>query len=69
MLGYQGFDRAFVLRWTSDGTAGRTTRFGNRGAISARGWFPPAANTALNQMADQLVKMIDEMIAKEMSNP
>ena len=67
MLGYQGFDRAFVLRWTSDGTADRTTRFGSRGAIAPRGWFPPAANNALNQMADQLVKMIDEIIAKEMS--
>ena len=69
MLGYQGFDRAFVLRWTSDGTADRTTRYGSRGAIAPRGWFPPAATNALNQMADQLVKMIDEMIAKEMSNP
>ena len=67
MLGYQGFDRSFVLRWTSDGTATRTTRFGNRGAISARRWFPTAANNALNQMADELVKMIDEIIAKEMS--
>jgi hypothetical protein len=69
MLGYQGFDRAFVLRWNSDGTSDRTTRFGNRGSISARGWFPSSANNALNQMADQLVKMIDEIIAKEMSNP
>lgn len=69
MLGYQGFDRAFVLRWTTDGTGTRATKYGNRGAISAMGWFSPAATNALNQMADQLVTMIDEMIAKEMSNP
>lgn len=68
-LGYIGFDRAFVLRFGSDGTKERKTRYGSRGAIAPRGWFPPAANNALNQMADQLVKMIDEMIAKEMSNP
>ena len=68
-LGYRGFDRAFVLRFDSDGTKVRKTRYGSRGAIAPRGWFPPAATNALNQMADQLVKMIDEMIAKEMSNP
>lgn len=68
MLGYQGFDRAFVLRWTSDGTADRTTRFGSRGSISPRGWFPPAANNALNRMSDELVKMIDNIIAKELGD-
>ena len=68
MLGYQGFDRAFVLRWNSDGTNDRTTKFGSRGAISPRGWFPPAATNALGRMADELVQMIDEIIAKEMGN-
>ena len=66
MLGYQGFDRSFVLRWTSDGTTTRTTKYGNRGAISPRGWFAPAATNALNQMSDELVAMIDKIIADEM---
>ena len=67
-LGYQGFDRAFVLRFDSDGTKERKTRYGSRGAISPRGWFPPAATNALNRMSDELVKMIDEIIAKEIGN-
>ena len=67
MESYQGFDRAFVLRWINSGTAQRTSRYGNRGSITARNWFGPAASSALGTAAENLDKLITELIAKELS--
>jgi len=67
MESYQGFDRVFVLRWISSGTAQRTSRNGNRGSIAARRWFGPTASQAIDQMSVKFVEMIDELIAEEMA--
>ena len=67
MLGYVGFDRAFVLRWLDGGTETRTTRYGNRGAISARNWFQNAGTQAFNNAAQNLESLIDELIQQELN--
>ena len=66
MLGYQGFDRVFVLRWLDGGTSGRMTKYGGRGAIGARPWFNSAATAAMNKAGEEFGKMIDKLIEKEM---
>ena len=66
MLGYVGFDRAFVLRWLDGGTGTRTTRYGNRGAIAARNWFQNAGTQAFNNAAQNLESLIDELIQEEL---
>lgn len=68
MLGYQGFDRVFVLRWLDGGTATRTTMYGNRGAISARPWFNAAAVPAMNRAGDTFAQLVDKLIAKELKS-
>ena len=67
MESYQGFDRIFVLRWISNGTAQRTSRYGNRGSITARRWFGPTASQALDQMSAKFVEMVEQLIVEEMS--
>ena len=68
MLGYQGFDRIFILRWLDGGTATRTTKYGNRGAISARPWFNAAAVPAMNRAGDTFAQLVDKLIAKELKS-
>ena len=68
MLGYQGFDRNFVLRWINDGTNVRTSRYGNRGAIAARPWFGNAATNAMNQADNEFSQLLDKLIEKEMQS-
>ena len=59
MMNYGPHDRGMVLRWVNSGTSGRTTRFGNRGAIAARNFFRGAAERALTQATDALSNLID----------
>ena len=66
MESYQGYDRIFVLRWVSSGTAQRTSRYGNRGSITARRWFGHTASQALDQMSAKFVEMVEQLIVEEM---
>ena len=59
MMHYGPHDRGMVLRWQNSGTSGRTTRFGNRGAIAALNWFKPRGQAALNKAVDNLANLID----------
>lgn len=68
MMGYAGYDRVFILRWLDGGTDTRTSRYGNRGAITARPWFNSAATTAMNKAADEFAKRLDKLIEKEMKS-
>lgn len=71
VMHYYGADRAFILRFLNAGTADREagTRGGrlggNRGAISARNFFSSSSHRAMQQAADQLTKLIDDMIKQE----
>ena len=59
MMHYGPSDRGMVLRWVNSGTSGRTTKYGNRGAIAARNWFEPRGQAALQKAADNLANLID----------
>lgn len=64
MHGYEGRARGMILRWVNQGNkANRTTRYGNRGAISARDFFEPLAGAALDVVAQHLAQIIDDEIA------
>lgn len=67
MMNYVGADRAFILRWLESGTATRTSRYGNRGAIAARNWFTPASDRAMNAAIDHFNTLLEELITKEMN--
>ena len=67
MMGYVGMDRGFILRWLESGTATRSSRYGNRGAIAARNWFTPATDRAMNAAIDQFNTLLEELITKEMN--
>jgi hypothetical protein len=71
LMSYQGASRAFVLRFINQGTEERTagTRggglSGNRGSIAARNFFSSSSHRAMQEAADQLTKLIDDMIKQE----
>ena len=67
MMGYVGMERSFILRWISSGTATRSSRYGNRGAIAARNWFAPATDRAMNAAIDQFNAMVEELITQELA--
>lgn len=73
VMHYQGADRAFVLRFLNAGTQQREagTRggrlSGNRGSIRARNFFADSSHRAMQQAADQLAKLIDDLIKQELS--
>ena len=67
MMGYVGMDRSFILRWLESGTATRSSRYGNRGAIAARNWFGPATDRAMNAAIDQFNAMVEELITQELA--
>ena len=62
LMSYQGSDRGFILRFLNAGTADRKSRYGNRGAISARNWFGPRSQAEMERAAQDLDKMIDDII-------
>jgi hypothetical protein len=62
MMSYQGKDRGMVLRWLSDGTTARDTRYGSRGSIAARNWFGPASQREMANMAEKLDAMINDIV-------
>lgn len=64
MHGYEGKAKGMVLRWVNSGVGDRTTRYGNRGSITARNFFGPLAGSALDVVSQHLAKMIEEEIAK-----
>lgn len=59
MMTYGPHDRGMVLRWQNSGTAERTSYGGNRGSITARHWFKPKGEAALQRAADNLANLID----------
>jgi hypothetical protein len=61
---YFGKDRAFILRFVSSGTAERKTRYGNRGSIAARNWFPNMAPREMELAAGNLAEVIEEELAE-----
>lgn len=73
VMHYQGADRAFVLRFLNAGTTDREagTRggrlSGNRGSIRARNFFADSSHRAMQQAADQLSHLIDDLIKQELS--
>lgn len=67
-MSYGPRDRGFVLRFQEAGTHPRTTKYGNRGAISATGRFNTAARANAEAVAISLVEKIDAKIEQLMSN-
>lgn len=65
LLTYDGPDRGFILRFLNAGTKGRTSRIGNRGSITARNFFANSSQKAMQQAAETLINLIDELIKKE----
>lgn len=59
---YWGSDRGFILRFNNAGTDARTSRYGNRGSIAARNWFPGASQYQLQQAAAIFCQMVDKEI-------
>lgn len=64
---YTGAARNFILRWIDTGTAPRTSRYGNRGAIQPRRWFNSASTAAMQTASTEFEQMIDALIAKELN--
>ena len=67
LLTYAGKDRAFILRFISQGTNSRRSSVGNRGHIAPRNFFASASEKALQEAAIQLDSLIEELIKKEMN--
>lgn len=65
MMGYQGSDRGFILRFINKGTEDRTTRYGNRGRIDGTDFFGPAAKAALEEAVPLLTKEFERIIAEQ----
>lgn len=61
---YYGKDRAFILRFISSGTKQRTTRFGNRGSITANHWFQDMAPHEIELAAENLAVVVNEELAE-----
>ena len=66
LLSYEGSDLSFVLRFLNAGTSTRNNGVRNTGAIGARGFFGRASHKALQDAAQQLTILIDQLIQKEM---
>jgi hypothetical protein len=62
---YQGKDRGFILRFINAGTVDRQTRYGNRGYLRARDWFGRISAWHMNTAANEVVKMVEEMLNAE----
>ena len=66
--GYMGSDRGFILRFVNGGTAQRSTRYGNRGAIRPRNWFGNNSQRAMDEAAAQFAQQIDNLIKQTIGN-
>ena len=66
--GYIAASRAFVLRFNNSGTAGRETRFGNRGAIRTRMVFETSASFQMEGAMNDISQMIEEIMSEEFNN-
>ena len=66
--GYMGKDRGFILRFVNSGTAERQTRYGRRGSITARNWFPNIGQRELEAAAERLAAEIDRELVRIMEN-
>ena len=62
---YQGKDRGFILRFQELGTADRSTRYGDRGHIRARGWFGRSSAFQMEAAATEVAQEIENMLASE----
>ena len=62
---YYGSDRGFILRFLQSGTVTRETRYGNRGAISQRGWFSHVAPWHMDQAANEVANAINEYVKQQ----
>ena len=62
MHGYEGKARGMILRWVNTGTNDRESRYGNRGSITARNFFGPMAQSALDVVSQHLAEIIEEEI-------
>lgn len=73
VMDYEGSDRSFILRFLNAGTDQRTagTRngrlHGNRGRIAPRNFFSNSSHRYMQQAAEQLTQLIDELIKKEIA--
>jgi hypothetical protein len=61
---YFGKDRAFILRFLNSGTTTRQTRYGNRGSIAARNWFPNMGQKELELASENLANLMEEELAE-----
>lgn len=71
LMGYEGSNRSFVLRFLNEGTGDREagTRggrlHGNRGSIAPRNWFGQHAGQEMEKAAQKLTDLIGLMIQEE----
>jgi hypothetical protein len=72
VMSYQGADRAWILRILNQGTNDRIAGSrggrlnGNRGRIASRNFFSNNSQQVMQRAADDLSKLIDELIKKEL---
>lgn len=64
LMSYQGRDRAFILRFINNGTKGRNTRYGFRGAITGRDWFGQRSQNEMEAASVRICQMIDKYLAQ-----
>lgn len=68
LMSYFGTDRGFILRFLNSGTSQRQSRYGNRGSISARNWFPGAAHAQMEQAAQVIADLVSQEITNRFNN-
>lgn len=66
-MSYGPRDRGFILRFQEGGTNTRSTKYGNRGALTATGNFAKATRASAEAVAINLVQRIDAKIEELMS--
>ena len=78
ILGYQGSDRGFILRFLNAGTNPRESSYMNahlirngnrasRGMITGKDFFGPAAKAAINQVLPILQQKFDKIIQQQIN--
>lgn len=65
LLTYTGVDRGFILRFLNTGTAERHNGSRRTGSIAPRSWFGMTSQDAIEQMAGEFDRLMDELIEKE----